>query len=122
MPHALIVEDNMIVSRAVEDRLLPLGFDSFDHAWTAQQALRAAEQRPPDLVIISDDVAGSSPERLARQISDRRGSAIVLITGAKCAPYQPSSEGPANSPCFPLSDIDQAVALSSRQVCKPQAA
>ena len=52
MPHALIIEDNMIITRAIQSCLEPLGFVTFDHAWTEEQAVVAARQRAPDLVVI----------------------------------------------------------------------
>ena len=39
MGHALIIDDNIAVSRAIQSYLEPLGFASFDHAWTERQAI-----------------------------------------------------------------------------------
>ena len=112
MSHALIIDDNMIVSRAVEDRLGPLGFDSFDHSWTEQQAILAAETHSPDLVVIGDTIADGSPLSIARRISNEHGSPVVLITAANFALYRTMPEGVSLTGPFRLSEIDSAVALT----------
>ena len=53
--HALIIDDNMVISNAIQKYLESAGFDSFDKAWTEAQALAAANQRSPDLIVIGDD-------------------------------------------------------------------
>ncbi len=112
MSHALIIDDNMIVSRAVEDRLVPLGFDSFDHTWTESQAIEAAQKRAPDLVVIGDTIAEGSPIGVARRISNEYGAPVVLITAANCSLYRRVPEGVSVNGRFKLSQIHSAVALS----------
>lgn len=34
MSHAWIIDDNVILSRAIRSRLEAFGFDSFDYTWT----------------------------------------------------------------------------------------
>ena len=43
MTHALIIEDNMAIAAALEDRLAELGFDSFEQSWTEEDAVAAAD-------------------------------------------------------------------------------
>ena len=52
MTHALIIDHDMSVSWAINDSLMSLGLDSFDHPWTEANAIKAAgchgpDQRPP---------------------------------------------------------------------------
>lgn len=54
MAHALIVNDNMIISRAIKDRLSNLGFDSFDHTFTEGQALSVASAA--SLISLSSEI------------------------------------------------------------------
>ena len=61
MNHALIVDDNMAIGRAIKNRLAALGFDSFDHVWSEDQAIAAAASHAPDLVVLGDHVASGSP-------------------------------------------------------------
>ena len=122
MTHALIVEGSMAISRAVEARLVPLGFASFDRVWTGQQAVHAAEDHLPDLVIIGDTISGASPEQLARLICSGQGTPVVLMTAATCALYQPTPDGMAILGPFRLSEIERAVALSTQDACVKRAA
>ncbi len=46
--HALIIDDNVAVSRAIRDRLKQFGFVSFDWTWSEHQALKAAAVRRPE--------------------------------------------------------------------------
>ena len=94
MSHALIIDDNMIVSQAIENRLVELGFDSFDRTWTEGQAIAAAARRPPDLVVIGDTIP-------VLMITADAGRAHRLL------PDDVSFEGP-----FLLNEIETAVELA----------
>lgn len=112
MTHALIIDDNMIISHAVENCLVSLGFDSFDHTWTEAQAIEAATARHPDLVIIGDSIADGSPVDAARRIVELFGAPILLVAAGRCEvrrnlPADAVLDGP-----FSLSDIDVAVAVA----------
>lgn len=113
MCHALILEENMIISRAIEDRLVSLGYDSFDHAWTEDQALEAAELRPPDLVVVGDSIVGGSPLDAAQRISNGWGAPILLITAGRCRIERQLPKGATLSRPFPLSEFEGAVALAT---------
>ena len=109
MKHALIIEDNMLVGRFIEDRLTALGFGSFDHAWTEEQAVAAALKRFPDLVIIGDDVTTGCGFSAALRIC-RIEDVPVLVVSANGAvrrgkwPDDVSMYGPCA-----LQDIDRVV-------------
>jgi len=110
MCHALIIDDNMIVSRVLEERLVPLGFDSFDHTWTEEQAVAAAARRMPDLVVVGDSVEAGSALDAARRISVERDVPVLMVTAASSRasarlPDDARFEGP-----FPLNEIGAAVA------------
>lgn len=81
MCHALIIDDNMIVSNAIQSYLKPLGFNSFDHAWTEEQAIAAADRRVPDLIIVGDDVEAGSAINAARRINDDQTIPVLMVTG-----------------------------------------
>ena len=56
MGHALIIDDNMIVSRAVRDYLLTFGFCSFDQVWSKAGAIAAAERQRPDIIVLGTSI------------------------------------------------------------------
>lgn len=112
MTHALIIDDNMIISRAIEDRLVSLGFDSFDHTWTEAQAVEVALYRSPDLIVIGDSIACGSPVDAAQHIAARLGVPILMVKSDRCEVRRSLSNGTVVDGPFPLSDIDTAVAIA----------
>lgn len=112
MSHALIIDDNMIVSRAIEQSLTTLGFTSFDRAWTEEQAVTAAMDRPPDLVIIGDSIEVGSSVNAARRISAGHEVPVLMVTGDSFRardgiPKDATLEGP-----FHFNDIETVVTLA----------
>jgi hypothetical protein len=68
MGHALIINAVMSASGVIEDRLVPLGFDSFEHSWTVDQALAAMRRRFPDLIVAGDGIEGTRALDAIREI------------------------------------------------------
>lgn len=109
MRHALIIDDNMAVGRAIQSRLVACGFDSFDHTWTEQQAMGAAAQRRPDLIVVGDHVASGSPLEVAREIALASDSPILAVTIDRfmfqhSVPHGATVDGP-----YPLHELDAAL-------------
>ena len=112
MSHALIIDDNMIVSQAIENRLVELGFDAFDRTWTEGQAIAAAARRPTDLVVTGDTIASGCALNAARSIRMQRDIPVLMITADagrahRLLPDDVSFEGP-----FLLNEIETAVELA----------
>lgn len=110
MPHALIIDDNMVVSRAIEDRLSAVGFDSFDHTWTERQALDSAAKRRPDLIVIGDHVAGGSPLEVARELSSVSEAPILAVTTDRFMFRRSIPEGARIDGPYPLNELDTTLA------------
>jgi DNA-binding response OmpR family regulator len=109
MTHALIIEDNMAIAAALEDRLAELGFDSFEQSWTEEDAVAAADQHVPDLVIVGSSLIHGSPIEAARRIAEKHEVTTLLATadGASTLRKLPASatlHGP-----FMLRELEQAV-------------
>lgn len=80
MPQALIIEANMVVSCELSKRLAELGFDSFDQAWTEEEAVAMAERHPPDLVVVGDEIEEGDGVSAARRICEVRDTPVLLVT------------------------------------------
>lgn len=80
MPQALIIEANMIVSCELSKRLVELGFDCLDHAWTEDEAVAMAERHPPDLVVVGDEIDEGDGVSAARRICEFRDTPVLLVT------------------------------------------
>jgi two-component system, response regulator PdtaR len=112
MSHALIIDDNMIVSRAIKDRLVELGFKSFDHIWTEPQAIAAAAIRSPDLIVIGDSIENGSALDAACCIAIQRDTPVLMVTAdpvraRKRLDQRASFDGP-----LLLNEIESAVELA----------
>jgi DNA-binding response OmpR family regulator len=110
MKHALIIEDYLLVSRFLEDRLATFGFGSFDHVWTEEDAVAAATRRLPDLVIIGDDLTAGCGFNAARRIASLGDVPALVISSRRAVthrtvPCDASVQGP-----FSLQEIDRLVA------------
>jgi CheY-like chemotaxis protein len=81
-PHALIIEDEMIVAMEVEDLLRDLGFASFDIAATPADALDHATRQRPDLITADVRIRGGTGIEAVRAITDRLGEIpYFFVTG-----------------------------------------
>ncbi|QIQ85698.1 hypothetical protein [Erythrobacter sp.] len=112
MPHALIIDENIAICRAIQHYLAGLGFGSFDHTWTEQQALDAAARRRPDIIVIGDDIEFGCAMRAARRISNDGAIPVLMVSGNPARASErlaavPSYEGP-----FRVNEIEEAVDLA----------
>jgi DNA-binding response OmpR family regulator len=112
MAHALILDENMAVNRAMEDRLVSLGFNSFDHTWTEAQALAAASYRRPDIVVIGAAISSGSPIAAAEHIAERFGSPILLVSAGLCEVRRQFACGAILDGPFSLAEIEAAVEVA----------
>lgn len=112
MSHALIIDDKSIVGKAVESRLIALGFASFDHASTEAQATFVAACRPPDLVVVGDKSSDGSPFDIARDIARQCEVPILLVSSGQCEIHRDLAQGAIVDGPFPLGDIAAAVAVA----------
>lgn len=115
MLHALIIDQNIAIRRAIQHYLEVLGFGSFDHTWTEQQALAAARQRRPDIIVIGDDIEIGCAMRAARAIACDGSIPVLMVSGDPASASRQlarvsSYEGP-----FRINRIEEAVALAMGQ-------
>ena len=116
MSHALIIDDNMVVSRAIQSRLAAFGFGSFDHTWTEQQALEAAARRRPDLIIVGHHVTGGSPLEVARAVAWKSDAPMLTVTTDRFVFERAVPQGAAIDGPYPLSELDAALSSAGAAV------
>jgi len=121
MCHALIIDDNMIVSHAIQKCLESMGFISFDKTWTEAQAVAAADRHNPDLIVIGDEIEAGSALRAAQRIVKKLAVPVLMVTGdlyraRRRVERTCSFEGP-----FLINQIEEAVKLAraSRDAASP---
>lgn len=110
MGHALIIDDNLIISHAIRSCLKPLGFSSFEQSWTEEQAVAAADEHAPDLVIVGDNVEMGSAINAARRITDKRAVPVLLVTADAARAHQNCGHACRFEGPFLLNQIEKAVA------------
>ena len=86
MQHVLIISDDPALSSAMEDRLLALGFRSFERSWTEEDAVDAARQRRPDLIVVGDSLAVGSPIETAARITEEQPDIPALLATTRVGP------------------------------------
>jgi len=89
-----------------------LGFSSFDHTWTEQQALAAARRRRPDIIVIGDDIEMGCAMRAARLISANGTIPVLMVSGdPRRASRQLAQTSGYDGP-FRLNEIEEAVNIA----------
>lgn len=109
MNHALIIDDNLIVSQAVQSRLRQLGFETFDHAWTQEQAIAAANNHIPGLIVVGDYVDGSASIDVAKRLATEREIPVLMLTTDPNRIERYRREASHVTGPFLLNEIDAAV-------------
>lgn len=118
MSHALIIDDNMAVSRAITSRLSAFGFSSFDHTWTEQQARAAVAHRRADPIVAGDHISSGSPLEIAREIASVSQAPFLAVTTDRCMfqrslPNDATIDGP-----YPLTQLDTALARAGERTTR----
>jgi CheY-like chemotaxis protein len=122
MTHALIIDDNMIISRAIQSCLESLGFNSFDHTWTEEQAVAAAARHPPDLVVIGDELEAGSALSAAKRISSDLTVPVLMVTGDPVRTRRRLERTASFAGPFLLNQIEEAVELARSDLCDRRSA
>jgi CheY-like chemotaxis protein len=115
MPHALIIDENIAIYRAIKHYLSGLGFDSFDHTWSEQQALAAAQARRPDIIVIGDDIEMGCAMRAARIISADGSIPVLMVSGDPVRASRQLGRAASYEGPFRINQIEEAVALAIQQ-------
>ena len=80
--HVLIIEDEMIIALEVEALLMELGYQSFDIAVSAAEALAAAAARRPDLITADYRIVGGTGIEAVAAVAAALGPIpVVYVTG-----------------------------------------
>ena len=82
-PHALIVEDELIVALHLQQLLYDGGFGSFSFAAAAVQAIEQCRMHPPDLITMDVGLIYGDGREAARALRNIcKGVPILYITGS----------------------------------------
>ncbi len=77
----LVVEDESIIARDIQDSIGELGYDAVGHALTAEEALAMADQVQPDLVLMDIQLQGAMDGlAVAHQLRLRFNLPVVFLT------------------------------------------
>lgn len=112
MPHALIIDENIAISRGIEACLATLGFATFDHTWTEHQALAAARRQRPDIIVIGDDTDLGCAMRAARIISADGAIPVLMVSGDAARASRRLTDAHSYDGPFRINQIELAVALA----------
>ena len=79
--HALIIEDQFLISSLVEELLRDLGYESVEVACSERAAIQAANDRCPDLITADNRLADGSGIKAVQEICHERVIPVVFIVG-----------------------------------------
>jgi CheY-like chemotaxis protein len=79
---ALIIEDEFFITMVMEDALRPLGYTRFDVADCVAEAIQAAEENCPDLIVADERLADGRGTDAVRAICSGRKIPVVFVTGS----------------------------------------
>ncbi len=109
MTHALIIKQNNGIGRELSKQLTALGFDSFDHVWTEDDAMAIADMRHPDLVLVGDKLESGDAMQAARRISEKHDVPILLAAADSLRARQRMTDGAVLNGGFVFSKIPDAI-------------
>jgi diguanylate cyclase (GGDEF)-like protein/PAS domain S-box-containing protein len=80
-PGILVVEDETIVAKDLQQTLCDMGYDAFAIAATAEEAMARASERSPDLVMMDIRLKGQADGiKTAAILKQKCGSAVIYLT------------------------------------------
>lgn len=79
--HALIIEDDYLIGRTIEDVLSTLGFQTFSFARSEDAAIAAVRDRMPDLVTADLKLLPGNGVAAVEAILTKRSLPVIFITG-----------------------------------------
>lgn len=83
MSHALIIEDEVLLAFSVEEALRNLGYSTFDIVQSAREAIAAAEQQCPDLIIADYQIIDGTGVDAVKVICAHKSIPVVFLTGSR---------------------------------------
>lgn len=109
----MVVDDEALVALFVADVVEELGYRVIGPVGSYDAALKAAEGDRPGIAIVDMTLGGRSGLDLARELTARHGTAIVVLSGHGHLDADPGVRalGPAavlQKPCMP-NDIEKAL-------------
>lgn len=83
MSHALIIEDEFLLAFAVEESLSQLGYASFTIATSMSEAVAAAEERCPDLIVADHRILDGTGTEAVMAICAEQVIPVVFVTSSE---------------------------------------
>lgn len=106
--HALIIEDEALISIEIEALLSDQGFETFDWAVSPRDALNCANGRRPDLITADMRIIDGTGEEAVRAILEALGQIPVIYVTAN--PDMLAGQGELAVVAKPISPWDLAAA------------
>lgn len=118
--HVLLVEDEAVIAMLTENMLAEIGCDDVVIAGTVPQAIRAIEERRPDLAVLDVNLRGQMVLPVAEKLA-QAGVPFAFATGYGAAEMLAAwRHYPVIQKPFDLPDLEQALrqALAERAASK----
>ena len=110
--HALIIESDFLTAQLIEDRLVELGFTSFDVASDEAEAIAAASTRWPDLITSAVQLAYGCGIDIVQQLCSEKPIPVLYITGSALAVRERCPRAIIIQKPFGMADLREGVRMA----------
>ncbi|WP_390548120.1 response regulator [Qipengyuania sp. MTN3-11] len=115
MSLALIIEDEPLLAFALEDDLRELGYTSFRTATSEKQAIEAARDKCPDLILADHRIIGGTGTHAVLAICADRAISVVFVSASGCEIRERIPEALVVNKPFTFSELQTAVQAAQNQ-------
>lgn len=112
--HALIIEDEILLALALEDALAQLGYATCEIAASMAEAIAAAENRCPDLIIADHQIIDGTGTDAVRAICSERAIPVVFVTGSALEVRERLPDAQIVSKPFSQTDLEAAIGAAAK--------
>jgi DNA-binding response OmpR family regulator len=120
--HALIIEDQKLLSEIIENVLSECGFSTFDIASSSREAILAADRRRPALITADVVLAPGNGIQAVRLICPDLSTPVIFITGKIAAEVRTEiSDYPVLHKPFSAQTLTYIVTALMREHVRPAA-
>ena len=112
--HALIIEDELLLALAMEDALAKLGYLTFEIASSMDQAIKAAENQCPDLIVADHQIVDGTGTDAVLAICSEKPIPVVFVTGSALEVRKRLPDALILSKPYDMADLEAAVDAAAK--------
>lgn len=112
--HALIIEDELLLALAMEDALAKLGYVTFEIAASMDQAIKAAGNQCPDLIVADHQIIDGTGTDAVLAICSDKAIPVVFVTGSALEVRERLPDALILSKPYAMADLEAAIGAAAK--------